>query len=141
MTQKTVSETGTRESRALALTQQIVNAAADAKGRDITVLDVSKVFGLTDYFIVVSGRSDRQVQGISHKIIDTLGEQGIRPYSREGIDEGQWVLLDFGDAIVHVFYEPAREHYDIEGLWTKARRLSVVESETGHNLELRAQAA
>jgi ribosome-associated protein len=135
VTINTVGANSTKELTPLELTTQIINACADAKGKDIAVLDVSKVFGLADYFIVVSGRSDRQVQGISNKVVDSLSRLGVHPAAREGLDEGQWVLLDYGDVIVHVFYEPARDHYDVESLWTKARRLEVIE---GDWLQLRA---
>lgn len=105
--------------------QRIVQSSEDAKGRDITVLDVREVFGLSDYFVVVSGRSDRQVQGITNRIIDDLGSAGIHPVSVEGFEDGQWVLIDFGDIVVHVFYEPQRAFYDIESLWTEAKRIDV----------------
>lgn len=115
----------------LHLTARIVNACAEAKGKGISVLEMSELLDLTDYFVVVSGRSDRQVQGIANRILDALAEVGVHPFSCEGLDEGQWVLLDYGDTIVHVFYEPMREHYDIEGLWAKARRLTVTEDDSG----------
>jgi len=113
----------------------IVNACADAKGKDITVLDVAEVFNLSDHFIIVSGRSDRQVQGISNKIIETLSNLGAKPLSVEGLDDAHWVLLDFDDVIVHVFYEPVRKHYDLENLWMKARRLDLTTKEGSIQLQ------
>ena len=107
------------------ITKDIINACMDAKGKDINVLDVSKVFGMSDYFIVVSGRSDRQVQGISNRILETLEKNGHTPVSVEGFEDGQWVLIDCGDIVAHVFYEPMRSHYDIESLWFKAQRLDL----------------
>jgi ribosome-associated protein len=108
---------------ALALTELIVQACADAKGNNIVVLDVAEVFGLADYFVIVDGRSDRQVQGICNKVLENLGREGVQPHALEGLDEGHWVLVDFGDVIVHVFYEPVRAHFNLEGLWIKAGRL------------------
>lgn len=109
----------------LELVERISDAACEAKGRDLLVLDVSKLFSEAQYFVIVSGRSDRQVQGITNRIIDTLEEDKVSPISIEGLEEGQWTLVDFGEVIVHVFYEPVRDHYDLEGLWAKAPRLSV----------------
>ena len=104
---------------------EIVSAMNDAKGRDITVLDVSKVFGLSDYFIVASGRSDRQVQGLASRILDAAAAYGVKPVTLEGIEQGHWVLIDFGEIVVHLFYEPLREKYDIEGLWASAERVTL----------------
>jgi len=104
----------------------IVNACRDAKGKEVTALDVSDVFDLSEYFVIVSGRSDRHVQGICNKIMAVLKENGLpNPLAIEGFDDGHWVLLDYDDVIVHIFYEPIRSHYDIEGLWMKARRLNI----------------
>ena len=127
-----------RNMESFELTTTVIEACQEAKGRDITVLNVSEVFDLSDYFIVVSGRSDRQVLGISNKILAKLNKMGHKPLSIEGLDDGHWVLMDFGDVIVHVFYEPAREHYDIEGLWINARRADVKE---GQDLEKELRAA
>lgn len=108
------------------LTERIVDAALDVKGRDVTVLNVNGSFDLADYFVLVSGRSDRQVQGICNRVIEEMRELGIKPISVEGFDRGHWVLIDFGDVILHVFYEPLREHYDIEGLWARAKGYRVI---------------
>ena len=105
------------------LVYDVVNACAEAKGKDIVVLEVSKVFGIASHFIIVTGRSDRQTQGICNKVIDALASQGIEPISVDGMETGHWVLADFGDIIVHVFYEPTREYYDLEGLWANADRV------------------
>ena len=113
------------EPSALDTATQIVNACAEAKGMETVVLDVSEQFNLADYFVVVSGRSDRQVQGIANKVLDALGKNGVQPSSVEGLDEAQWVLLDFGDVVLHVFYEQTRNYYDIEGLWAGASRLDI----------------
>jgi len=110
------------EPETIKLLQTVLSAASEAKGKDIVVLNVNQLFSSADYFVVISGKSDRQVQGISNKILDAAIEKGITPYSSEGIEEGQWVLLDFGDVVVHTFYEPVRNHYDIEGLWAKAEK-------------------
>ena len=109
----------------MSLALKILECASDAKGKDLALLDVSSVFDLASFFIIVTARSDRQAQGISNRILLTLEEQGVEPISRDGYDEGHWVLMDYGDVVVHVFYEPVREHYDIERLWKNALRLPV----------------
>ena len=126
----------TQKSAALSLAERVIDACAEANGRDIAVLNVTGIFALADYFVVVSGKSDRQVQGISNKVLDSLEHSGERALAVEGMDDGQWVLIDLGDVIVHVFYEPLRAHYDLESLWRRAKRLDVIRSEESGKLEL-----
>jgi len=113
------------------LTGALVDACLDAKGLDVAVLDMRSVFDLSDYFVIVSGRSDRQVQGICNKILSSMADNGLAPDLMEGFDQGHWVILEFGEVLIHVFYEPLRAHYDIEGLWTRATRMSVSLGEDG----------
>jgi ribosome-associated protein len=80
---------------------------------------------IADNFIVVSGRSDRHVIGIANRAIDAAAERGISPSTIEGLEKGHWVLLDFGDVVLHVFYEPLRAHYNLENLWAEARRIDL----------------
>lgn len=105
------------------LASKIVNACGDAKGKDLSVLYVNNLIQITDYFIIATGRSDRHVQGICNRIIQELSENGIEPVGIEGLELGQWVILDFTDVVVHVFYEPIRERYDIESLWASAEKI------------------
>lgn len=112
------------------IVERVISACMDAKGRDIVILDVAEVFGLADNFIVVSGRSDRQSQGIANKVIDHLAREGVKPTSIQGFEEGHWIVVDYDDVVVHVFYEPARMHYNIESLWAKAGR-HTVDSKSG----------
>ena len=83
------------------------------------------MFDLSDYFIIASGRSDRQVQGISNKVLDAIQKLGLEVVSIEGMEEGQWVLIDLGDIVVHVFYEATREYYDFDSLWARAERIKL----------------
>ena len=94
--------------------------ALDRKAYDLVLLDVSAVTSIADYFIICSGRSDRQVQSIAQGIEENLKKEGVLPISVEGLTWGQWVLMDFSDVIVHVFYQPVREFYDLDGLWSHA---------------------
>lgn len=107
------------------LLDAIVAACSDAKGMDISALDVKKSFGLCDYFVIVSGRSDRQVQGICNRIIQMLAQHKMKPLAVEGLDKGHWALVDCGDVVVHVFYEPVREVYDLETLWNQAKKVKL----------------
>ncbi|NLF26100.1 MAG: ribosome silencing factor [Deltaproteobacteria bacterium] len=130
---------GRQLSGALPLIATVIRACEDTKALNPVVLDVSKIFSLSDFFVIVSGKSDRQVQGITNKIVSNLQEKGVKPLSVEGEDKAHWVLIDLGDVIIHVFYEPEREHYDLESLWHNARKLDL-SKEIGP-LELPRQAA
>jgi len=101
--------------------------ALDKKAYDLVLLEVSEVTSIADYFIICSGRSDRQVQSIAQGIEQDLGKEGIKPLSVEGQSRGHWVLMDFTDVIVHVFFQPMREFYDLEGLWSHAPRVDLPE--------------
>jgi ribosome-associated protein len=95
--------------------------AFDYKAQELVLLDVAQVSSFADYFIICSGRSSRQVQGLADHLEESLREMGIRPLGVEGRREGHWVLMDYGDVIVHIFYEPTRRVYDLESLWSEAK--------------------
>ncbi len=101
--------------------------ALEKKARDLVVLEVRELTSIADYFIICSGSSDRQVQSIAQGIDENLSEAGHSPLSVEGAHRGHWVLMDFSDVIVHIFYEPVREFYDLEGLWSHAPRVELPE--------------
>ena len=90
-------------------------SALDKKAYDLVVLDVEALTSIASYFVICTGRSDIQVQTISQAIEDALRQAGHRPLALEGVSHGQWVLMDFGDVIVHIFYETVREFYNLEG--------------------------
>lgn len=98
-------------------------AALGKKASRLVMLDVKGLSSITDVLLICSGKSNRQVTAIAEHIKLDLKKQGIRPLSIEGTSEGHWVVMDYGDVIIHVFYEPVRVFYDIEGLWSDARRL------------------
>ena len=87
------------------------------------LMEVGRLTSFTDYFLVASGHSSRQVQAISQHMARRLREEGFRPFGIEGEQEGHWVLMDYGDVVIHLFYQPVREFYDLEGLWTEAPRV------------------
>ena len=80
---------------------------------------------ITDYFLITSGSSSRQVQAISRHLTKRMRENGFKAYGIEGVQEGHWVLLDYGDVVIHIFYEPVREFYDLEGFWIEASRIEL----------------
>jgi len=100
--------------------REAVLAAADRKAADLKVLHLEKVSDFTDYFLIASGSSERQVQAIADHIVERLRAEGVRPLHVEGYNRGQWVLLDFGDLVVHVFQEEPRRFYALERLWGDA---------------------
>ena len=97
-----------------------VAAALDKKALEPVLLDVSQLASYTDFILIVSGRSDRQVQAITEGVVAAFAEVSIRPIGVEGVGAGQWALVDFGNVVVHVFHHPIREFYDLEGLWNDA---------------------
>jgi ribosome-associated protein len=101
--------------------------ALEKKARDLVALEVRELTSIADYFIICSGSSDRQVQSIAQGIEENLSRAGHSPFSVEGANRGHWVLMDFSDVIVHIFYEPVREFYDLEGLWGHAPRVELPE--------------
>lgn len=107
----------TASDRALALTQVAAQAADSKQGDDLVALDVSGPLPLTDVFLIVTGRNERNVQAIASEVEDRMIEAGAKPLRREGRAEGRWILLDFGDVIVHVFHEEERLFYSLERLW------------------------
>ena len=113
-----------------------VRAVTGKKAENLVVLDVREMTSVADAFIICSGRSNRQVQAIAEYIQSDLKKQHKKPLSVEGLTEGHWALLDYGDVIIHIFYEPVRLFYDLEGLWMDARRIktrsmkSMVQSKT-----------
>jgi len=92
----------------------------ERKAIDPVLLHVENLTSVSDYFLITSGNSTRQVQAITRHLQKTLREAGLRPYGTEGEQEGHWVLMDYGDVVIHIFYQPLREFYDLEGLWVDA---------------------
>jgi ribosome-associated protein len=95
----------------------------ERKAVDPVLFDVGRMTAITDYFIVTSGNSSRQVQAISRHVARSMRELGFKPSGVEGEQEGHWVLMDYGDVVIHVFYQPVREFYDLEGLWAEAPKV------------------
>ena len=100
-------------------------SALDKLAENLKILNVSEVSGFTDFFVICSAHSQRQVQAIADAIQDAGAEEGLKPYSIEGVAEGRWVLIDFGSVVVHIFLDAIREYYDLERLWAEAPKVQI----------------
>jgi ribosome-associated protein len=103
--------------------QWIQNALEDAKTQNIAVLDVRKISDFTDYMVIATGTSNRHVQSSADKVVETLRGHGVRPVGIEGKKLGDWVLIDFGDVVVHLMREQTRDFYNLEKLWSDAKHV------------------
>ena len=111
------------------LVNRIVELALEKKGKQIAVMDISKVTNIADHFVVISGDSDMHVKAITDHIDKTLKEEDVRLYHREGYQNLRWVLLDYVDVVIHIFQRDSREYYGIERLWADAKIEFVMEKE------------
>jgi ribosome-associated protein len=103
------------------LAQLCATVALDTKAEDLIILDVRGLATFTDYFVIMSGKSTRHVQALAEAIERALRSKRVKESSAEGLAEGQWVLLDFDDVVVHIFYHEQRQFYNLEGLWSDAK--------------------
>lgn len=101
-------------------------AAIDKKAIEPVLIDLSQAQSYTDYLLVASASSPRAVKAIAEHVVEVLAERGLRQLGTEGVRDGRWALLDFGDIVVHVFEHPLREFYDLEGMWFDSPRLPLV---------------
>lgn len=105
--------------------RRALNAAAEKKAIDPTVLDLRGISSFTDFFVIFTGANRRQVQAISDEIVEQLKRHGSPASRVEGYQNAEWILIDFGDFVVHVFDDKARRFYDLERLWREAGRLDI----------------
>jgi ribosome-associated protein len=113
----------TDPSRSKAL--ECARAAIDKKAENLKVLDLSELSGFTDYFVICSGMSDKQVKAICDSVESAMTAAGFESISIEGLNDGRWVLMDFGDVVVHLFLDALREYYDLETLWADAPKVKI----------------
>ncbi|MDP6180048.1 MAG: ribosome silencing factor [Desulfatiglandales bacterium] len=99
----------------------------ERKALDPILFEVGKMTSITDYLLIASGNSSRQVQAINQHLSKRMREEGFRAHGVEGKQQGHWVLMDYGEVVIHLFYQPVREFYDLEGLWTEAKRIDLDE--------------
>lgn len=104
------------------LLQLAIAALEDLKAKDISTIDVRGKTSITDFMVIASGTSGRHVKSLAENVLEKVKEQGVRPVGNEGLDGGEWALLDLGDVVVHVMQEATREFYDLERLWQGAEQ-------------------
>ena len=104
---------------------EAVRAAEEKQARNIRVLDLREVTSFADYFVILSGANSRQIQASADEVHQRLKKLGETPSSMEGYDNAEWVLMDYGDYLVHVFSDKARLYYDLERLWRDAKTVEV----------------
>jgi len=102
-----------------------LSAASEKKAINSVVLDLREIASFTDYFLITSGTNERQVQAISDEVVETLKQAGQAAARVEGYKSAEWILLDYGDFVVHVFDEKARKFYDLERLWRESRQVEL----------------
>jgi ribosome-associated protein len=122
---KRATKTKTDPARELAL--QIAHAALDKKALDVEIIDVTGKVDYADFVVVMSATSDRQANAIAKNIDTELAKHKHKANSIEGLPQGAWVLMDYGDVVVHIFHEDTRGYYDLEALWYDAERVEIAE--------------
>jgi ribosome-associated protein len=113
-----------REKSGQELAQICASIALDSQAEELLILDVRGLSTFTDYFVIMNGKSTRHVQALAEAIEGKLRSKRVKVSNAEGLTEGVWVLLDFDDVIVHIFYHEQRKFYNLEGLWSDAKRVT-----------------
>jgi len=125
----------TPQSADLADVHAICEAAYDRKADNVVALDLSTISSIADTFVLATGTSDRHVKAIADSVRQATQRLGIRPLGTEGYEEARWILIDFGQTIVHIFQQETREHYDLERLWSDAPQLEIATPDPPHQGE------
>jgi ribosome-associated protein len=108
--------------KAVKLAELIAQSAADKKADDVVLMEMSRVSGMCDYFVICGATSTVRAKTIAENIVLSLKKRAVSLLHREGFKEGHWILLDFGDVVAHVFHQPIRQYYNLEQLWGDAPR-------------------
>lgn len=130
----------TKEAQAEEIDERVlsaVRAAAEKKAVDSVLLDLREIASFTDFFVITSGSNERQVQAISDAVVETMKKSGSPVMRVEGYKTAEWILLDYGDFVVHVFDEKARKFYDLERLWRESKRVELPPDVAGDSSSLR----
>jgi ribosome-associated protein len=120
---ETITAVATKPLAVENLLELAVNTIASVKGLEPVVLEVKGLCSFADYFLICSGNSRRHVLALAQHLEEALGQAGVKPLGAEGLQEGLWVLLDYNDVVIHIFSQPLREFYNLEGLWAEAPRM------------------
>jgi ribosome-associated protein len=114
--------------------RRALGAALEKKALDLTVLDLRGIATFTDFFVITTGTNRRQCQAISDEVVEQLKRSGTRAARVEGFQTAEWILIDYGDFVIHIFDEKARRFYDLERLWREARRIDVSPDQPGSEI-------
>lgn len=125
--------------RSKTLANKIANLSLLKKAEDIIILDVRKLTSITDFFVICSGNSDKQVKAITDVIIEELEKSNVKPWHKEGYQYLQWVLLDYVDVVAHIFQKETRDYYSLERLWGDAKIISISDEKVASNLDLKSE--
>ncbi len=115
--------------KSLELVKIAVDALEDKKGEQISILDIREISTLADYFVIVNGKNKNQIQAMSDDVEEKLGRAGFIVKHKEGFDSADWVLMDYGDVVIHIFDRENREFYQLEKIWGDARSIDKSEIE------------
>ncbi len=113
---------------------RVRRALVDARARESVLLDMRELTLITDYFLIWHGTSNVHVRGLADAVLEALEEENLRPYGLEGYDHARWILIDYGDLIVHIFAEEERQFYDLERLWSDAAHVLIPASREEENV-------
>ncbi|MBA7666204.1 Ribosomal silencing factor RsfS [subsurface metagenome] len=102
-----------------------VDIIRERKAADLVLFEVGTLTSIADYFLIASGKSSRQVQAIAQHLQSRMKEEGFARFGVEGERDGHWILVDYSDVVIHLFYQPVREFYNLEGLWVEAPRVNI----------------
>ena len=125
--------------RSKTLANKIANLSLLKKAEDIIILDVRKLTSITDFFVICSGNSDKQVKAIADVILEGLEKLDFKPWHKEGYQYLQWVLLDYVDVVVHIFQKETRDYYSLERLWGDAKIISIGDEKVAADLDLKSE--
>jgi ribosome-associated protein len=114
--------------KSIDLAKKFASILEEKKGENIVVLEIGPYLFVTDYFVIVSGESRKHVKTLAQYLEEKASEMGYKPVGREGVDSSDWILLDYGDVVVHIFDKPLRDYYRLEKLWGDALRVQEKES-------------
>ncbi|MGB9712505.1 MAG: nicotinate (nicotinamide) nucleotide adenylyltransferase [Dissulfurimicrobium hydrothermale] len=119
---KYISANDLYRDEAMKLAVELANEVANNKGEEVVILNLRGLSDFTSFFVIAHGRSARHIQGMADNILEVFAQKDIHPLDIEGKKEAKWILMDYGEVVVHLFYEPMRAFYDLEGLWSQAKR-------------------
>ncbi|MEW5853033.1 MAG: ribosome silencing factor [Myxococcota bacterium] len=138
---KAAATSKTSADPSLVLAHRVAELMLERKADNVTILHVGGLTSFADYFVLGTAQSDRQVQAMSRHLSELLKKEGHPVLSMEGVELSHWVLMDFGGVVAHIFYEPAREYYDLDGLWADAPRVAVEDTKAERAASKRKTAA